>query len=198
MDATLATKSLDAYLEALASNQPTPGGGAAAAITAAQGTALLCMVCRLTLNKRRFAAHKQEISSLLEVLETQRQLLLHLAQEDIDVFQEVIRAYQLRHSTEEQLIIRTATIQLALKAAAEVPLELFKICNALLPIAEQLQTLGNPAVISDVTVAKHLLNAGLWSAKVNVEVNLAGIVDQDFCRIKRDIMQALFTTIFDN
>lgn len=188
MTILLATQSVASYLDALASSQPTPGGGAAAALTGAQGAALLCMVCHLTLGQRRFVAHANELTSLLVTLEQQRQLLLQLAQQDTEVFQQVISAYKLPKTDAAGLTHRAAAIQLALKAAAEVPLQVFQLCNAILPIVEKLATIGNPAVGSDVTVARHLLLATALSAKANVEVNLTGITDQEFCQITRDVM----------
>lgn len=185
----LYTQSIQNYLDAVASNQPTPGGGAAAAITGAQGIALLCMVCRLTLGKRRFAMHESEISIILTTLEQQRQYCLELAQKDTEVFQQVIAAYQLPKNTKTAITTRTITIQSALKAATAIPLELLETCHQVLPIAKKLHTLGNPSVISDVMVAKYLLTASLFSAKANVEINLAGITDQEFCQTKRETME---------
>lgn len=189
----LYAQSIQDYLDAVASNQPTPGGGTAAAITGAQGIALLCMVCRLTLGKRRFAMHESEISIMLTALEQQRQYCLELAQKDIEVFQQVIAAYQLPKNTKTAIATRTLTIQSALKAATAIPLELLETCHRILPVAKKLQTLGNPSVISDVMVAKHLLTASLFSAKANVEINLAGITDQEFCQTKLKIMELLLS-----
>ena len=45
------------YLEALASKAPTPGGGSAAAVYGAVGTALGEMVGNLTTGKKKFAKH---------------------------------------------------------------------------------------------------------------------------------------------
>jgi methenyltetrahydrofolate cyclohydrolase len=52
LESTLGSTSISAYLDRLASADPTPGGGAAAAVTAAQGAALLSMVCNLTIGKK--------------------------------------------------------------------------------------------------------------------------------------------------
>jgi len=182
------TQSIKNYLDALASNQPTPGGGAAAALTGAQGIALLCMVCRLTLGKKRFATHENELTNMVTTFEQQRQYFLDLAQQDIEVFQQVISAYQLPKNTPVEIATRQATIQLALKAASKIPFQLFQSCNLLLPLANTLETIGNPTVVSDIIVGKNLLFSSLLGARANVEANLVMITDQEFCQNQRNII----------
>ena len=46
--------SLADYRDALASGNPTPGGGTAAAVALSQGAALTVMVCNLTIGKERW------------------------------------------------------------------------------------------------------------------------------------------------
>jgi methenyltetrahydrofolate cyclohydrolase len=186
----LEEQSLADYLNALASHQPTPGGGTAAAITGAQGAALLSMVCQLTLGNARFAAIQGEIASISSIIEPLRLHLLALAEEDMRVFQAVMATYQLPKDTDAAKAMRTAALQQALKNAANTPFNLFKTCLELLPIADRLEEIANPSVLSDVIVGRHLLFAAILSAKVNVEVNLAAIInDTTFCQEKRNYMR---------
>lgn len=198
----LHTQTLTSYLDALASSQPTPGGGAAAAVTAAQGVALLSMVCRLTLGKKKFADQENAIAAMLATFEQQRQNFLTLAHKDAEAFQAVMAAYKLPKATAIELAIRTEVIQTALEASAEVPLTLFRACGKMLPLADSLEQTGNPAVLSDVLVGRYLLFASLLSAHANVEANLASITDRKFCQEKREVMnpilalyQAVFTSV---
>ena len=48
------------FLDALASERPTPGGGGAAAISGAMGAALVSMVCNLTIGKKKYAEVEAE------------------------------------------------------------------------------------------------------------------------------------------
>jgi len=182
-------QSLAEYLDDLASSRPTPGGGAAAALTGAQGIALLSMVCHLTLGKKKFAAIESEIASVLATLEQQRSYLMGLAQQDVQVFQLVMAAYKLPKGTPLEVAARANTIQEALKAASKIPFDLFISCLKMLPLADRLEKIANPSVLSDVVVGRYLLFAGLLGAKTNVDVNLVGITDEVFCREKRDYMQ---------
>jgi len=188
-DGTLESTTIAAYLGRLASGDPTPGGGAAAAVTAAQGVALLSMVCNLTLGKKRFADVEDEVQSILETCETARRQMLVLGDRDMEVFGTIMEVYRMPKTTPEETEARSAAIQAALKASSEVPFELFKRCQALLPLADRLEQIGNPNVLSDVIVGRHLLIAGMLSARANVEVNLDGINDAEFCEAKRTVMQ---------
>ncbi|UCC90028.1 MAG: cyclodeaminase/cyclohydrolase family protein, partial [Anaerolineales bacterium] len=52
---TITDKRIQVLLGELAGPSATPGGGSAAALGGAMGAALLCMVCNLTIGKKRFA-----------------------------------------------------------------------------------------------------------------------------------------------
>ncbi|UWX56961.1 cyclodeaminase/cyclohydrolase family protein [Chlorobaculum sp. MV4-Y] len=187
-DGTLGWSAISTYLDSLASADPTPGGGAAAAVTAAQGVALLSMVCNLTIGKKKFADVADEVHSILEKCETARRQMLNLGDRDMEVFGTIMEVYKMPKSTPEEAEARRAAIQLALKASSEAPFELFKRCLAMLPLADRLEQIGNPSVLSDVIVGRYLLVAGLMSAMANVEVNLASIDDAEFCKAKREVM----------
>lgn len=54
------------YLDELASAAPAPGGGAVAALHAAQAAALVRMVCNLTIGRERFAAAEPTMRRALQ------------------------------------------------------------------------------------------------------------------------------------
>ena len=64
MDMT--ANSCDYFLDVLASNAPTPGGGGAAALGGAIGMALSNMVGNLTVGKKKYAAVEDEVKALVE------------------------------------------------------------------------------------------------------------------------------------
>lgn len=77
-------KLLQTYLDDLASSNSTPGGGSTAALSGAMGSALACMVSRLTLGKPKYADVEAEIQALLEQAEQLRQRFQELMQADIE------------------------------------------------------------------------------------------------------------------
>jgi len=170
---------LNSYLNDLASASPAPGGGAAAAVTVAQGLALLSMVCNLTIGKKKFSAVEGQAKDILEQLSTMRAEALSDAEADMSAFTVVMKAYQMPVETDEQKSTKKAALANATRNAAEPPFRLMALAAQALPLADQLEKIGNPDVLSDVLVGRHLLIAGYNSSKENVEVNLNNLPPED-------------------
>ena len=60
---------IEKFLDDLASQNATPGGGSAAAIIGAMGAALVAMVCNLTIGKKKYADVEGEMRALLAKLD---------------------------------------------------------------------------------------------------------------------------------
>ena len=162
-------------LERLGSSEPTPGGGAAAAVAGALGAALVQMTANLTVGRRRFAEIEDQARRIAQRAATLRQRLALLADADAQAFERVSAAYKLPRADDVQKNARLEAIQLALVSAAEVPLETARLCAEVLAVADEAAPILNPAVISDVMVGGLLAEAALRSAAVNVEINLASM-----------------------
>ncbi|MCK5926309.1 MAG: cyclodeaminase/cyclohydrolase family protein, partial [Methylococcales bacterium] len=121
-------KSIELFLEELASKSATPGGGSVAAMMGAQSAALTSMVCHLTLGKPAYVTVKEEIQMLLSQSEQLRAELTLMIKEDIDVFNKIMDCYRLPKTTAEEKIERSAQIQIVLKEATLVPLKCVKAC----------------------------------------------------------------------
>jgi len=187
---------LKTYLDELASASPAPGGGAAAAVTVAQGLALLSMVCNLTIGKKTFSAVEGQAKDILEQLSSMRVAALSGAEADMNAFTVVMKAWQMPAETDEQKSSRKATLAEATRDAAEPPFRLMALAAQALPLADQLEKIGNPNVLSDVFVGRHLLMAGYKSSKENVEVNLNNLSPEDsFVSEIRAKMNNLVTSV---
>jgi len=170
---------LKPYLNDLASASPAPGGGAAAAVTVAQGLALLSMVCNLTIGKKKFSAVEAQAKDILEQVSTMRAEALSEAEADMNAFTVVMNAYQMPAETDEQKSVKKAALAKATRNAAEPPFRLMTLAALAFPLADQLEKIGNPNVLSDVFVGRHLLIAGYKSSKENVEINLNNLPPDD-------------------
>ena len=162
-------------LAAFASSAPTPGGGSAAALTASVAFALLTMVTRMP---RTRTGTDDERTTLDRVSEDTQRLGDHAVQlvdDDAASYEEVVAAYRLPKTTEDEKTVRRAAIEAALRGAAEVPLDVMRACQAGLVSAIDVATSGNPAAGSDVAVAVELLMAATRSAALNVRENLKSI-----------------------
>lgn len=174
---TLKDKSIQGFLEELAGSSATPGGGSAAALAGAMGAALVSMVCRLTIGKKRFADVENEMRGALEEAEALRARLTDLAEADTRAFDHVMGAYRLPKETQEEQVTRQAAIQAALRGATQVPLETARACASVVKLAAQVIARINPNALSDAGAAALLAEAGLKGAQLNVAINLADIHD---------------------
>lgn len=166
------------WLDELASKASTPGGGAAAAMNAAVGAALVSMVCNLTIGKPKYAQYEESLTEALGKAEDLRQRALGLAADDAAAYDAVVGAYKLPKATDEEKQARTAAIQAALVGAADVPLRTAALAAEVIDLAASILEGSNTNVISDVAVAASSAKAALESAVVNVEINLASMADE--------------------
>ncbi len=168
------------FLLDLASTSPAPGGGAAAALSAAQGYALLAMVAGLTLKSRKYQKSWETVKPVLSRAREGLLKSLRMIDEDTEAFNRVMEAYRLPKSTDEEKAKRKEAIQEALKVAAESPLKImrhvFEGLDDVLILAEY----GNKNAITDVGSAAYQFHAAFFGAELNVMINLASIKDGDF------------------
>ena len=175
------------FLDQLAARVPAPGGGAAAALSAAQAAALLSMVARYSTGKK-YAEHAKTLGAVLAESEAARDRAVRLAGEDTEAFAVVSDAYQLPKATAEEKAARTAAIQRALHEAARPPTATIVMAARLIELAETLLPVGNRNVITDVAVAAELASAAASCARLNVEINLAGLAGEDARREFFDVL----------
>ena len=164
----------------LAAEQPTPGGGSAAALGGALGAGLVSMVCRYTTGRERYADVEAEIGALLGRAEELRAALEVATEADVEAYQGYAEAQKLPKETEEEIELRAVALQSALQASTTVPLEVAEHCAALIPLAQRTAEIGNRYLISDAGVGASLALAGFEAAALNVELNAAGLKDGDF------------------
>ncbi|WP_448609218.1 cyclodeaminase/cyclohydrolase family protein [Geodermatophilus sp. URMC 60] len=170
------TDTIETFLEQLAARVPAPGGGATAALHAAQAAALVAMVARYS-DSAKYADHAEEIATITSTADRLRENALGLAEEDAAAFTAVTEAYRLPKGTPDEAAARSEAIATALVAAARVPAVVVAVADQVLGLAEQLLPIGNRNVVSDVAAAAEAARAAATTARVNVEVNLGGIKD---------------------
>lgn len=175
---------IETFLDALASRAATPGGGSAAAVMGAMSTALTSMVCNLTLGKSQYADVQTEMQALLEHSENLRAELTAMIEADIESFDCVMAAYAMPKASDAEKAARSAAIQMALKAATQVPLVCAHACAEAIKLSREAAAKGNINVVSDAGVAVMAGYAALKSAALNVHVNAAAIKDRDFAEAK--------------
>jgi formiminotetrahydrofolate cyclodeaminase len=172
--------SVEKFLDDLASGNPTPGGGSAAAIMGAMGAALVSMVCNVTIGKKGYEAVEAEMRSVLGESERVRRRLTAMVAEDIAAFDSILAAYKLPKSTEEDKAVRAAAIQAGLRRATEVPLDCARVCAEVIALSRRASEQGYLNVISDGGVGVLAGYTGLRSAALNVYINAPALKDRVF------------------
>lgn len=178
----LITKPLNEFLDELASNSPAPGGGSVAALAGAIGAALTSMVCRLTIGKKKYADVQPEMEGLVQQSEELRGKFSQLLDDDTAAFNEVMAAFGLPKSSEEEQRKRNRAIQEATKKATLVPLNVMQLCEQALYLAKTTAEKGNKNSASDAGVAALMLHSACAGAAFNVRINLGSLEDQAFVR----------------
>ncbi|MEM1514427.1 MAG: glutamate formimidoyltransferase [Candidatus Thermoplasmatota archaeon] len=159
-------KSIEEFLEELASASPAPGGGSAAALGGAIACGLAEMVCNLTIGKKKYVEVEEEMKEKVEKLKYLRKDFLKLVEEDANAFNDVMKAIKEKRGLEE-----------AYKKACEVPLRTAEKCTILMKDIKEIAEKGNKNSISDAGVAMLFAYASFNSAILNVKINLSCIQD---------------------
>jgi glutamate formiminotransferase/formiminotetrahydrofolate cyclodeaminase len=168
------------FVAEVASAEPVPGGGAAAAHAASLGAALGEMLARLTEGRERFKDVEAEVKDALAELIPLRARLARAAAEDASAFRRVVEARKLPQETDGERSERARRLEEALKGAALVPLEVAGVAVQVLELLETLSEIGNPNALSDAATGAQLVLAAVASARYNVLVNTADIGDEEF------------------
>lgn len=165
-------------LEKLAEGTPTPGGGSASAHVGATAAALVAMVARLTIGKKRYAevgARMEEIAAAADEL---RADLVEAVQLDAEAFQAVMKAIRLPKDNDEEKRARMEALELATHRAAEVPLHVAAVSSEILALAAEAAKRGNANAISDAGAAGAMARSAIQAAALNVRINAQSARDE--------------------
>ncbi|AUS77744.1 formimidoyltetrahydrofolate cyclodeaminase [Actinoalloteichus sp. AHMU CJ021] len=168
---------IGAFLDELAARTPTPGGGASSALHAAQAAALVGMVGRYS-DGAKYAEHADTIGRIVAESDDVREAALAVAARDAAAFEAVGHAYALPRGTEPQEVERRQAIERALVASAAPPVEVVELTDRIVGLAEGLLPIGNRNVVTDIACAAEAARAAAVTARVNIEINRAGIKDE--------------------
>jgi formiminotetrahydrofolate cyclodeaminase len=173
-------KSLQVFLDELASSAPTPGGGSGAAVMGAMGAALVSMVCNLTVGKKGYEEVEDDLKDVLKQAEALRDRLTDMIRADVEVFDRLMASYGMPKETDEEKAARSEEIQASLKEATDVPLNCARACAEAIELCRAAAEKGNLNVISDAGVAVVAADAAMKSAALNVYINVGSIKDKAF------------------
>jgi formiminotetrahydrofolate cyclodeaminase len=181
----------EGYLDALASADPTPGGGSAATLVGALAAALCAMVARITMGSPKLAPVHEEAAAIVNDADDLRRRFVALRPADEAAFGAVIAAQALPKTTEVETAARRERLQAALIGAAEAPLEAARLATDAFALTARTAELHNANLMSDVDCAMHFARAAFDASAANVEVNHRYITDAAIVAQQRDRLATL-------
>ena len=170
----LVNMTLANFADETASESPAPGGGSIAAYVGALGVSLAGMVANLSAHKKGWDHRWQEFSQWAVKAQELKSDLLKLVDEDTAAFNGMMSAFALPKGNESEKKIRDEAIQLATKAAMEVPYKVMLASHASMKIVKAMAEGGNPNSVSDAGVGALCARTAVMGAFLNVRINAAG------------------------
>ena len=168
-------KSCREFVEVLASNAPVPGGGGAAALVGALGTALGNMVGSLTVGKKKYADVEAEIIALKQKSDALQKELLDQVPADAEGFAPLAKAYGIPKDDPN----RDAVLEEATLTACKVPMRIMELCCEAIDVIEIFAAKGSRLAVSDAGCGAVCCKAGLQAASLNVFINTKSLKNRE-------------------
>jgi formiminotetrahydrofolate cyclodeaminase len=178
---------LKRFLEKVAANTPTPGGGSVSALSGALSASLVAMVAGLSSKKGK--AKQKGMAEIRKKALTIQKGLFRAMDEDSKSFNTVIKAFRLPRGSEKERLHRVREIQKAYQNATLTP---GLVCEQSIQLLEYSKTLalkGNPNAMSDAGVAAFLADTALAGGLLNIGINLVAVTDRAFAKKMNISMQ---------
>ena len=168
-------KSTAEFNRELSSGEPVPGGGGGAAMCGAMAASLGCMVCRLTIGKKKFLHFDRELREAEARLGILRDKMMSFADMDAEAFIPLAEAYKIPKDSPG----RESVMEKALLGAAQVPMEIMRAGAECIDIFEYLLDHSSVMVISDVGVGAALASGAVKGAGLNIFINTKSMKNRD-------------------
>ena len=175
MSEKMIEKSCADFAAVLASKAPVPGGGGAAALVGALGTALCSMVGNLTVGRKKYAQYEADVKRMLEKGAAVQERLLDLVDKDAEAFEPISKAYSIHNDDPKH----DETLEAATKFACEAPVEMMKACCEAIELLEEMLEKGSVTLVSDVGCGALCCASALESASMNIFVNTKTLLDRE-------------------
>ena len=170
---------INEFAEKLGSKEAVPGGGGAAALTAALGINLCKMAANLTVGKKKYADVEGRMYEIIAECDRLSEEFVGLIQKDADGFLPLSKAYGLPTETEEQKKFKEITLERELVNAAAVPFEIMEKCAKAVVLGAEVAEKGSRLVVSDAACAVKTCISALECASLNVYINTKFMKDRE-------------------
>ena len=173
MDMTMET--CREFVKVLSSDAPAPGGGGAAALVGAIGTALGNMVGSLTVGKKKYADVQDEILALKARCDELQKKLLDQVEADEGNFLPLAKAYGIpKDDPNRDKIMEEATI-----IACSTPMAIMELCCEAIDCIAVFAAKGSRLAVSDAGCGAVCCKAALQAASLNVFINTKSLKNRE-------------------
>ena len=179
-DSKLINMNLATFADETASESPAPGGGSISAYVGSLGVSLATMVANLSSHKKGWDNRWQKFSIWAEKGQSLKDQLINLVDADTKAFNDIMSAFNLPKSTDEEKKKRTQCIQEATKYAIEVPFKVMQLSFESMDLIKTMAIEGNPNSVSDDGVGALCSRSAVIGAFMNVRINASGLDDKKF------------------
>lgn len=179
-DSKLVGMTLSDFADETASESPAPGGGSISAYVGALGVSLATMVANLSSHKKGWDDRWEEFSRWAEKGEQLKNELVQLVDADTKAFNQIMQAFGLPKTTDDEKAARKQAIQEATKFAIEIPFKVMQAAYHSMEVIKAMAETGNPNSVSDAGVGALCARAAVMGAYMNVRINAGGYDDKDY------------------
>ncbi len=179
-DSKLINMNLATFANETASESPAPGGGSISAYVGSLGVSLATMVANLSSHKKGWDDRWQEFSLLAEKGQSLKDQLINLVDADTKAFNDIMSAFNLPKSTDEEKKKRMQCIQEATKYAIEVPFKVMQLSFESMDLIKTMAIEGNSNSVSDAGVGALCARSAVIGAFMNVRINASNLNDKKF------------------
>ena len=176
----LISMTLSDFADETASESPAPGGGSISAYIGSLGISLATMVAYLSSHKKGWDERWEEFSNWAEKGEQYKTELLRLVDADTQAFNQIMNAFGLPKSTDEEKAIRSKAIQDATRNAIEIPFKVMQTAYSSMEVIKAMAETGNPNSVSDAGVGALCARSAVMGAFMNVRINAADYEDKAY------------------
>ena len=187
MDMTMET--CREFVKVLSSDAPAPGGGGAAALVGAIGTALGNMVGSLTVGKKKYADVQDEILALKARCDELQKKLLDQVEADEVNFLPLAKAYGIpKDDPNRDKIMEEATI-----IACSTPMAIMELCCQAIDCIAVFAAKGSRLAVSDAGCGAVCCKAALQAASLNVFINTKSLKNRETAEAMNAKANAMLT-----
>ena len=176
----LISMTLSDFADETASESPAPGGGSISAYIGSLGISLATMVANLSSHKKGWDERWEEFSNWAEKGEQCKTELLRLVDADTQAFNQIMNAFGLPKSTDDEKAIRSKAIQDATRNAIEIPFKVMQTAYSSMEVIKAMAETGNPNSVSDAGVGALCARSAVMGAFMNVRINAADYEDKAY------------------